>query len=402
MHIPSLSQSPARLSSHVPAADDNRTANNRLNTGLSRDSNVSSVPSRQDALALFERTLTMGYEKLQAKQGAASQFAAFEPLTAEKVAGNILGFIERRLQMDVAEGATREQLESRLEAGLAGFKKGFAEASEKLKALSMLSPEVEQDIGTTYDLVLNGIDALREKFLGAVTETENTPEATPLATRQQAYGALVNSSYQYASASSFSFQLTTADGDKVTISASSSQAFSSQYTKGVGAGSSVEAMNASYSATRASSWSVQGDLNEQEMQAIEDLLGQVNQLAGDFFAGNLDEVFNQALALGYDQEQITAFSLNLTQVDVQRVSTAYQQFNDAPLGENPGERLLPVGHFIRDLLDALETAGDFAEPKNVLLALSGNIVAPDDSQTPSPADRFRGFVEQVLQNLNPT
>ena len=32
--------------------------------------------------------------------------------------------------MDVAEGATREQLESRLEAGLAGFKKGFAEASE--------------------------------------------------------------------------------------------------------------------------------------------------------------------------------------------------------------------------------------------------------------------------------
>ena len=402
MHIPSLSQSPARLSSHVPSADDNRTANNRLNTGLSRDSNVSSVPSRQDALALFERTLTMGYEKLQTKQGAASQFAAFEPLTAEKVAGNILGFIERRLQMDVAEGATREQLESRLEAGLAGFKKGFAEASEKLKALSMLSPEVEQDIGTTYDLVLNGIDALREKFLGAVTETENTPEATPLATRQQAYGALVNSSYQYASASSFSFQLTTADGDKVTISASSSKAFSSQYTKGVGAGSSVEAMNASYSATRASTWSVQGDLNEQEMQAIEDLLGQVNQLAGDFFAGNLDEAFNQALALGYDQEQITAFSLNLTQVDVQRVSTAYQQFNDAPLGENPGERLLPVGHFIRDLLDALETASHFAEPENVLLALSGNIVASDDSQTPSPSDRFRGFVEQVLQNLNPT
>ena len=138
------------------------------------------------------------------------------------------------------------------------------------------------------------------------------------------------------------------------------------------------------------------------MQAIEDLLEQVNQLAGDFFAGNLDEAFNQALALGYDQEQITAFSLNLTQVDVQRVSTAYQQFNDAPLGENPGERLLPVGHFIRDLLDALETASHFAEPENVLLALSGNIVASDDSQTPSPADRFRGFVEQVLQNLNPT
>ena len=407
MHIPPLSQSPFRLSTHGQATDGNRSDNTRLHSGVSRDPAVSSVTSRQDALALFERTLTMGYEKLQDKQGAVGQFAAFEPLTAEKVAGNILGFIERRLQMDIAKGATQEQLASRLEAGLAGFKKGFTEASEKLKALSMLSPEVEQDIGKTYDLVLSGVDALREKFLGGFVETEpkTAPDTTPPAARQQAYAALASSSYQYASASSFSFQLTTAEGDKVTISASSSQAFSSQYVQGV-AGSNesytlAETMSASYSSTRESSWSIQGDLNDDEMQAIEDLLGQINKLAGEFFNLNLDEAFNQALALGYDQEHITAFSLNLTQVEVQRVSTAYQQFNDAPLDGNPGERLLPVGKFVRDLLDALETANNFSEPETLLLELSEKIVAEDDSETPSPTERFRSFVEQVLHSMKP-
>ena len=407
MQIPPLSQSPFRLSSHAQTTDGNRSDNTRLQSGISRDPAVSSATSRQDALALFERTLTMGYEKLQAKQGAVGQFAAFEPLTAGKVAGNILGFIERRLQMDVAEGATQEQLASRLEAGLAGFKKGFAEASEKLKALSMLSPDVEQDIGKTYDLVLTGVDALREKFLGGLVKNEptTTPETTPQATRQQAYAALASSSYQYASASSFSFQLTTAEGDKVTISATSAQAFSGQYARGVAGNNEsytlAETMSASYSSTRESSWSIQGDLNDDEMQAIEELLGQINKLAGEFFNGNLDEAFNQALALGYDQQHITAFSLNLTQVEVQRVSTAYQQFNDAPIGENPGEHLLPVGKFVRDLLNALETANNFSEPETLLLDLSEKIVATDENETSSPAQRFRDFVEQVLHSMKP-
>src|SRR5690606_29478577 len=95
----------------------------------------------QKALRLVERTLAEAYEKMGLRIDKTKESTpGAGPLTAEKVARNILGFIERRLQMDIAEGATPEQLQSRLDAGLAGFKKGFAEASEKLKALSMLSP----------------------------------------------------------------------------------------------------------------------------------------------------------------------------------------------------------------------------------------------------------------------
>src|SRR6187431_1466302 len=133
---------------------------------------------RQTALQIVNRTLTLAYEKISSRgQAASAEYETFEPLTAEKVAGNILGFIERRLQMDVAEGATQEELQARLEAGLSGFKKGFAEASEKLEALSLLNPEIKADIGKTYDLVLEGIDDLRSKFIQA-TEADTQSKST--------------------------------------------------------------------------------------------------------------------------------------------------------------------------------------------------------------------------------
>ncbi|MDQ2076370.1 DUF5610 domain-containing protein [Marinimicrobium sp. ABcell2] len=122
--------------------------------------------NRQNALKLVEQTLAIGYEKLAARQKSAVEgFKAFEPLTAEKVASNILGFIEQRLLKDAAEGATQEELKLRLEQGLAGFEKGFAQAREQLEALSMLSPEVSEDIGRTRELVLEGIDQLRLRLL---------------------------------------------------------------------------------------------------------------------------------------------------------------------------------------------------------------------------------------------
>ena len=217
-------------------------------------SNSSSLlDRRQSALQIVNRTLTAAYEKISSRgQAAGAEYKAFEPLTAEKVANNILGFIERRLQADVADGATQEQLQSRLEAGLSGFKKGFAEASEKLEALSLLSPEVKEDIGTTYDLVLKGVDELRSKFIQSTapdakakaeaeaaqptdvkspdTKTIKTsdskassgeldvPDFLPATSAYLGYG-----NYEYGRAREFSFELTTKEGDKVTIKASSSE-----------------------------------------------------------------------------------------------------------------------------------------------------------------------------------
>jgi hypothetical protein len=368
---------------------------------------------RQTALQLVNRTLTMAYEKISSRglatagQAATDTYDAFEPLTATKVANNILGFIERRLQLDLADGATQEQLQSRLEAGLTGFKKGFAEASEKLKALSMLSPEIEADIGKTYELVLQGIDDLRSRFItateqpAAVVKLQSTPmtklqmpDLLPGTTKlNQTYG-----SYEYARASEFSFELTTAEGDKVTISANSSEGLSVEQGTSKN-GSSVYSASASSSQT--STWSVAGNLNENEIKAINELLGRVDTLAEQFFSGNLDEAFNQALALGYDETQIAGYALHLSQVEIQQATQAYGEFAPKETSDQQSnspllvEQLLPLGNFIKDLLDALDTASIFSEPQKLLGDMSLGLIGVDETRS-EIGKRFSDFVNKLF------
>ncbi len=220
---------------------------------------------------LVQRALARAYEKLasdiELPQTQSGAIGEFEPLTAERVAGNILGFIERRLTLDEAEGATAEQLESRLEAGLKGFKQGFAEAQEQLEALGMLNETVANDIGQTYDLVISGVESLREQFLGTPPNVDTEPrkddveeliDSPAKALGMRDAGAVSSSAYDFAQKNTFSFTLVTADGDKVKISASASEAFVSRYAESA----EGREYGAAYSANQHFSLSVKGELDE--------------------------------------------------------------------------------------------------------------------------------------------
>lgn len=370
---------------------------------------------RQTALQLVNKTLAQAYEKIASRgQQASEEYAAFEPLTAEKVAGNILGFIERRLQMDLAEGATQEALQARLEAGLSGFKQGFAEASEKLEALSLLSPEIKADIGKTYDLVLQGVDELRAKFIeSANTKTTATEPATVLTSAELAKPIRLEvpeflpaasasyANYEYARAREFSFELTTKEGDKVTIRAASSEGMALEAGRAGRGGSSVSALNASYSVSQSFALNVEGDLSEDELVAINDLVGRVNNLAEQFFAGDLDGAFANAMSLGYDSEQIGRFSLNLAQAEIQQATKAYEAFEpnrNTSDGNKPLldlDSLLPLGNFIRDLLDSMGRASAFAEPKTLLFSIAERITGATE-QDQQQGRRFGEFMKEIL------
>lgn len=389
--------------------------------GVNSADSASQQDKRQTALQIVNRTLTMAYEKIASRGLAASaEYNAFEPLTAEKVSSNILGFIERRLQLDVAEGASQEALQARLEAGLAGFKKGFAEASEKLEALSLLSPEIKTDIGKTYDLVLEGIDELRSKFIQS-TEVETaqptssqpaevlkTADPQKLSSKLEVSGFLPATSsylgygnYEYGRAREFSFELTTKEGDKVTIKATSSEGLAVEAGRAGRGNNSVSALNASYSSSQSFSLSIEGDLSEDELSAINDLLGRVNDLANEFFDGDLDVAFDQAMNMGYDAEQIASFSLNLAQVEIQQVTQAYQTFEPASAAGNADrpklltDQLLPLGNFIKDLLASLDRASEFSAPKSLLSNMAEKVTGETEVDQ-QQGKRFRDFMEQLL------
>lgn len=58
--------------------------------------------------------------------------------------------------------------------------------------------------------------------------------------------------------------------------------------------------------------SVQGELNDDELAAIGDLVDKVESLAQDFFAGDVQKAFEAAANLGFDAEQIAGFALKLS------------------------------------------------------------------------------------------
>lgn len=375
-----------------PAARSAKAREGAVDSARTAERSLSVEERRQQAFRTVEQTLTMGYQKLAAKYGSPAQaFDQFEPLSAEKVAGNILGFIERRLVQDAAEGATEAQLKERLAQGLAGFEKGFAEARKQLEALASFTPEIDADINDTRDRVLSGIEALRQRIIDQ--QLTDRPEGDSANVDKGATGAAPASYvYEQARASEFRFELTTAEGDQVSIRASSHAGVSMR-----GAGSEA---TLSASANRSLSWSVAGDLNTDERHAIESLLGEVDHLAEQFFAGDLPGAMASAMDLGYDQRQVAAFSLNLSQSSIRQVSETYGRDAAGPApGAGLQERLAPVGQFLRDLETALADAARVSQqPQALLLDVAERMASPTGAAS-GPGQSLRDFMADMLATL---
>jgi flagellar biosynthesis/type III secretory pathway protein FliH len=224
-------------------------------------------------------------------------------------ANNILSFISARLQQDMAEGADAEALRSRLEAGLEGFLEGYQQAYDQLSALGQLVPGVKQAVEKTYSDVLSGIDELA-KQLGIdspVTDEMRSPVDKVAETSRASVSTFESKS--------FDFSVTTQDGDRVSISVQAShssglqfsqvQSYSGQNTV-LGLG-----LSASFHDSGQFFLSVDGELDEGELEAIGDLLNQIQGLAEDFYAGDLEQAYKEALELGFDRKELSQFSVQL-------------------------------------------------------------------------------------------
>ncbi len=299
-------------------------------------------------------------------------------------ANNILGFIGRRLELDKEQGASNEALQSRLQAGLEGFEKGLAEANQILSDMGLLSEDVEADIALTEQKVRSGV----EDFESLIYPSEaNSPAAVSQASEvqnqdlQSSTQSIISSfaesltsrssgisqsdatysSIESNQARSFQFELVTQDGDTVKIDAS---AFQRAYLEsGPGSFSSGTASGSDFGLV------IEGELDADEMKAITDLLKDVNQLASDFYSGDMSNALEKAMNIGFDSSEIGAFALNLSQVTQVKAMQAYlpneQMLKPAVLSE-----LKPLGKFASQLSQLLTRADEkFSHPRELLSEL---------------------------------
>ena len=273
-------------------------------------------------------------------------------------AKNILSAIENRLIDEKAAGASKETLSELLQQGLAGFKQGYTEAESLLMGAGELNDHVANTITTLYQQVVDGLMLLEEKYIGSNSMSSDSISSDSISSDNngsdisarevessdigairhledglfgpQAYSAPVNT-VEYGRKDSFAFELMTVDGDKISITASNIATFYGEY----------DSVNTGFIEATSSegqfSFEVEGELDAQELQAIEELLGQIMVLSDEFYNGDINRAYETAINLGYNQNEITSYALRLHQVEQYSVAATYQTFL-------PEEDRLPLDH----------------------------------------------------------
>lgn len=123
--------------------------------------------------------------------------------------------------------------------------------------------------------------------------------------------------------------LVTAEGDRVSIRFRTKEVVAGSVTQSSAAdGTTITATKASLFSQGGVKIEVDGDLNDDELKAINDLLGKVDDIATKFFSGDVQAAFSAANSLGVDSDQIAAYRLNLTYS--RKIAAAYGAYDAAP------------------------------------------------------------------------
>jgi len=116
--------------------------------------------------------------------------------------------------------------------------------------------------------------------------------------------------------------LVTAEGDRVSIRFRTKEVLTNSAKESTAAdGTTTASAKSSVLSSGGVKIDVDGDLNDDELKAIGDLLGKVDDIATQFFSGDVQAAFSAADSLGVDSDQIVGYRLNLTYS--RKVSAAY-------------------------------------------------------------------------------
>ena len=293
---------------------------------------VSSIlPPQAKPFAL--NNASRGAEKASA--GAATDVTKTSDATSkfdvDALVNNLWGFMKGRIAEAQAKGASEQELEKMWQAAERGLKQGFGEAKDILKSMGKLSDSLGGKIDQAYGRLT---DALEARDLSAM--------ATVTGEQSGAVGRKIDI-YQYQERS-FSLDLKTREGDSVTIRVVSSQEAAASQRSGEG-WSAIQ-----WGRTDMAGFDVmiEGNLNEQERADIEALLGQVNELANDFYSGNFDLAWEKAQALNIEGTSLLSMDLNLRSVEAKGVGVYEQVSGDKTLPKG----LSPLVQYAKDLVNA--------------------------------------------------
>lgn len=327
------------------------------------------------------------------QQSSASDFSP------QAVADRIIGFIDTSIQR---RAGSEIEIQSMLQQAKEGIAQGINEARDILESFGALSGEVEQQVNETESLVFQGLDKLER----ALTQPEASGGEPVQAVGRRGISESGLFSSQFKQSSEASIEIVTRDGDRVAVSYSAfTQSDSSQQFSLGDSTFSLSSRQQSSSAV-AFQFSVEGDLDAEERNSINDLLKDIGDIAGQFFQGDVQAAFNASLELGFDSEALKGFSLDFQQATQVQVAQAYQrtgplyspldsEAESAIASPRPAVDLLSQ---LDNLLEQVKENNAIRQPENTLKSLLVNMLdlLNQVSETPARFLPVQSYIQEII------
>jgi len=395
---------PRKTSSKNPMKfmQQNDIFSSKSNVALHGNAAVGTKVIYQSISSQFSSSLAVAFKEKNEPEDAVEESSIFD---YEKVANNILSFIGNRIEAAKADGVDQEGIEELLQQARSGIEQGFGEALKELEGLALLDEPLAEGIQKSRTLIDDGINEIQQR-LYPQTPSNEQPVTDLFDSLGQEFSVdkqvtLENAAYVSRSRDS-DLSITTADGDVVTISFSDfhERGAVERYSAKTGEGSSSQSYqyaSSSYSAM-SFSYAVEGELDDGEKEAIGALIKDINSLQKEFFNGDINKAFEMALDIGYDQEELSGFRLDLQQTKTTYVSQKYAEVNnfgdDNALVNN--KKVKPLLNYISDIQQLAETAKELLAPdKNQYIALLDSIFEAEFGRNSQLLNQFKGFMDNI-------
>lgn len=281
----------------------------------------------------------------------------------QSVADNVLQFVTGRLGAARADGKSDDDLTGMMEQARKGVDKGFGDARKQLGDWATDNEDIKTGIDQSYKLIQKGLDEFEKEFFGKVSSTDMGQ--AEMASRQQG-----------------SLEIQTKDGDKVVLRFNDSWQTKSQKDD---SGSQF-----SLKSSQSFSFSLEGDLSSEEMDSIGKLVKGIDDLAGNFFSGNFEDLLKKAGDLQLDDSQLASYSLKLKQS--LKLSQTYQGAHSLQ------DMLKPLADYLPKL-DQVQQQADALLPESQQQALTPAVLAARGQNEPAQVNSFTSFNQRMLEAL---
>jgi hypothetical protein len=273
------------------------------------------------------------------------QTTGFKPLAATLPGphqGKERGAVQRALRDGVAEALGVEAKGLGIHGLALSIRDKLAVAGVGHDAVSSVGETIQRALddvagklaaqGVSQDQIDAGVARFRDKLARELGEMAGgaAPVADPAAEKSAVELSLAA---REVVRERFSLDVTTTEGDKVSIrfkALNVTELAAAQVSRDGGTSAAVEANVISRGRFQVA---VEGNLNEAERAAIANLLDKVDDVASDFFAGDVQAAFSAAARVGLDSEALSAFDLKLSYS--RSLAAAQTYASNAKLGSQP-------------------------------------------------------------------